>query len=358
MPTTFNVFQLGVLPSIDPTEGNQTAENAGALVGLTFGAPGTPLLNTAAVFSPGSFAGGTATAYDMNNSLSNDTFSINGGPLQTFDGTSIYNATITYLDGTTATITAVIFQDTAGNTYWAPEILANADQTVMEAKPIRSLTLDSLSGDTFSGLASDRQPWNYLICYVRGTHILTPAGEVRVEDLRPGDLVVTRDNGPRPIRWIGCSTAPADGKLAPIRIARGALGRGLPHRALMVSRQHRMLLRSPVVERMFGSPEVLVPAVKLLGLHGIEQIASGGEVDYFHLLTDRHEIIFAEGAPSETLLTGPGARQAIGPEGVEEIETLFPGLIDEVTTPARKVVRDARVERLIERHAKHHMSFV
>ena len=150
LPTTFNVFQLGVRPIIDPTEGTQTAENASALVGLTFGAPGTPLLESAAVLSPGAFGGGTANVYDMNDGLSNDTFRIDGGPLQTFDGTATYNATITYLDGTTATITAVIFQDTAGNLYWAPEFSANADQTAMEAKPILSLTLDSLNGNTFT----------------------------------------------------------------------------------------------------------------------------------------------------------------------------------------------------------------
>lgn len=358
MPTTFNVFQLGVQPIIDPTEGNQVAENASALVGLTFGAQGSPLLGQAAVLSAGSFSGGTANAYDMNNNLSNDTFRINGGPLQTYDGSAVYNATITYLDGTTATITAVIIQDTAGRTYWVPEFAFNADQAAMEAKPIRSLTLNNLDGNTFSGTQADRQPWNYLICYVRGTHILTPDGEVRVEDLRPGDLVTTRDNGPQPIRWIGCSTAPAEGKLAPVCLARGALGRGLPHRDLMVSRQHRMLLRSPVVERMFGSAEVLVPAVKLLALRGVSLEETGDQVDYFHLLTDRHEIIFAEGAPSETLLTGPEARLAMGPEALEEIETLFPGLIDDVATPARLVVRDARVTRLVERHSQRQMSFV
>ncbi len=358
MPTTFNVFQLGVQPSIDPTEGNQGAENASALVGLTFGAPGTPLLNSAAVLTPGAFNGGTANVYDMNNSLSNDTFRINGGPLRTFDGTAIYNATITYLDGTTATITAVIFQDTAGNTYWAPEFSLNADQTAMEAKPIRSLTLDSLNGNTFTGLNAIRETWNYLICYVRGTRILTPDGERPIEDLRPGDLVTTRDNGAQPIRWIGFSRAAARGTLAPVRLARGALGRGLPRRDLLVSRQHRMLLCSPVVERMFGTKEVLVPAIKLLGLTGASVEDTGRSVDYFHLLTDRHEIIFAEGAPSETLLTGPEARHAMGPEALEEIETLFPGLIDAVARPARKVVRDTRVARLIARHDKNRMSFV
>jgi hypothetical protein len=358
MPTTFNVFQLGVQPVIDPTEGNDTAENASALVGLTFGAQGSPLLGSAAVLSAGSFTGGNATAYDMNNSVSSDTFRINGGPLQTYDGSAVYFATITYLDGTTATISAVIIQDSAGRTYWVPEFSSNADQAAMEAKPIRSLTLDGLEGNTYSGTTADRQPWNYLICYVRGTRILTPDGERPIEKLRPGDLVTTRDNGAQPVRWIGCSRIAARGRFAPVRFARGSLGRGLPRRDLLVSRQHRMLLRSPVVERMFGTQEVLVPAVKLLGLTGASLEETGGAVDYLHLLTDRHEIIFAEGAPSETLLTGPEARRALGPEALEEIETLFPGLIDAVAAPACLVVRDARIARLIARHNQNQMSFV
>lgn len=358
MPTTFNVFQLGVRPIMDPTEGNTTAENASALVGLTFGGPGTPLLNSAAVMSAGSFTGGTSDAYDMNNSLSNDTFRINGGALQTYDGSAVYNATITYLDGTTATITAVIIQDTAGRTYWVPEISSNADQLAMEAKPIRSLHIDSLDGNVFSGTTGNRDSWDYLICYVRGTHILAPDGERPVEGLRPGDLVMTRDNGPQPIRWIGCSTRVAQDKMAPVRFAAGSFGKGLPHRDLLVSRQHRMLLRSRVVERMFGTPEVLVPAVKLLGLAGASLAESDAPVDYFHLLTDRHEIIFAEGAPSETLLTGPEARRTIGQDGLEEIEDLFPGLIDQVAMPACQVVQDTRVLKLVDRHRKHGMSFV
>jgi hypothetical protein len=357
MPTTFTVFQLGVGPLIDPTEGNTVAENASLLVGLTFGGPGSPLLGTAATLSA-STAGGTAGVYDMNNVVANDRFRINGGPNQTFDGTSIYNATITYLDGTTASITAVLIQDTAGRMYWVPELVANADQTAMEAKPILSLTLDSLNGNNFSGATADRETWDFLLCYVAGTQIRTPDGGRPVEDLRPGDLVITRDNGPQAIRWIGRSSALACGKLAPVRIAEGALGKGLPRRDLLVSRQHRMLLSSPIVERMFGSREVMVPAIKLLGLKGVTLVEDGGLVEYFHILTDRHEIIFAEGALSETLLTGAEARRALGAEALEEIDTLFPGVIDQVMSPACQVVQNARAVRLVDRHRKNQMSLV
>jgi hypothetical protein len=354
LPTTFTVFSLGNLADIDTTEGNNLAENANALVGSVFGGPGTAFLQNAQTFSPGStgFTGGTTNAYDQDNSPS-ETFRINGGANQTFDSSVIYNATITYSDGTTAGITAVVFQDTLGNTYWAPEFAANADQVAMEAGPIQSLTLNSLSGASFNGLTGNRQSWTVVTCYVRGTNILTSVGEQPIEDLAIGDLVQTRDNGLQPIRWIGHSKALGMGKLAPIRIAKGALGKNNPKRDMYVSRQHRMLLQSKIAERMFGTSEVLVPAIKLTGMPGIEEAPGMVPISYFHLLTDRHEIIYAEGAQSETLLTGPQARNAMGPEAIQELETLFPGLVNKAVTPARPIFQSARLRNLFDRHLKH-----
>ncbi len=354
MATTFTVFSLGKLADMDTLEGNTVAENAGALVGMTFGGEGNALLNSAATFSPGTwgYTGGTNTAYDQDNSP-NEYFRINGGANQVFDSSVIFNANITYIDGTTANITAVIAQDTNGNTYWVPEFSANTDQTAMEAKGIRSLTLNSLEGDSYSGLTGDRQAWNAVTCYLRGTMILTDQGERPIEDLVAGDLVQTRDNGLQPIRWIGASSVMAQGKLAPIRIARGALGEGRPKRDLYVSRQHRMLLQSKIAERMVGAQEVLTPAIKLTALDGVQESATPRLVTYFHLLTERHEIIFAEGCQSETLLTGPQAVQAMGPEAVEELEALFPGVLTEATPPARQIFQSARLAKLFARHEKH-----
>ena len=354
MATTFTVFSLGKLADMDTFEGNTVAENAGALVGMTFGGEGNALLNSAATFSPGTggFSRGTSTAYDQNNSPS-ENFRINGGGNQVFDSSVIFNATITYIDGTTANITAVILQDTNGNTYWAPEATANSDQVAMSAKGIRSLTLNSLEGNNYSGLAGDRQTWNAVTCYLRGTMILTDRGERPIEDLVAGDLVQTRDNGLQPIRWIGASSGMAQGKLAPIRIARDALGEGRPKRDLYVSRQHRMLLQSKIAERMVGAQEVLTPAIKLTTLAGVQEVATPRLVTYFHLLTERHEIIFAEGCQSETLLTGPQAVQAMGQEAVEELEALFPGVLTEATQPARQIFQSARLTKLFARHEKH-----
>ncbi len=352
MPTTFNVISLGNFASIDPTEGNTTAENAASLVGQTFGGPGNALVNNFQSLSTGStgFGGGGTTYYDQNNSLSNDTFSINGGPDQTFDGTSVYNATITYLDGTTATITAVIFQDTAGNTYLAPEFTANADQTALEAGVIQSLSLDSLSGNNFSGMTGDRQTFNFVPCFTAGVRICTPNGRTAVEDLKVGDLVQTRDNGYQAIRWIGQVTCRAEGSLVPVRVSAGALGHGLPERDLVISPQHRMLLRSRIAARMMDKAEVLIAAKRLVGLPGIGLADDVEEVTYIHLLFDHHEIIFAEGAPTESLLVGEQALAAIGPEARREIATLFPELIETDAAPARLIPKGRVARRLVDRH--------
>lgn len=355
MPTTFNVISLGNLTSIDPTEGNTTAENASLLVGLTFGGIGDSLVNDIQSFSPGTggFGGGNATAYDMNNSVSNESFSINGGANQTFDGTSIYNATITYIDGTTATITAVIFQDTAGNTYMAPEFSANADQVALEAGAIRSLTLDSLVGNGYSGLTGTRETFNFVTCFTTGAQLATPTGPVAIEDLKQDDLLVTRDHGFRRVRWIGKAHRAALGKHTPIRIEQGALGLGLPTRDLIVSPQHRMLVSSVIAKRIAGAQEVLVPAKKLVGLPGIAYAEDMITVMYYHVLLDEHEIIYAEGAPTESLMTGPMARQAIGCEAVAEIEALFPELMYSASHPVRVIPRGQQTRELVSRHAKH-----
>ncbi len=324
------------------------------MVGQTFGAVGNSLVDDIQSFTSTGvgFGGGNATVHDMENTASNDTFSLDGGPAQTFDGTSIYNAIVTYIDGTTATITAVVFQDTADNTYLAPEFSANADQTALEAGAIQSLTLDSLSGNTYSGMTGTRETFNFVTCFTTGAMIATRDGEVKVEDLEVGDHVLTRDHGAQPIRWIGRAKRIAMAEQMPVRIATGALGMDLPSRDLVVSQQHRMLVSSIIARRVAGAQEVLIPAKKLIGLPGIDYARDMLSVTYYHLLLDRHEVIFAEGAPTESLMTGPMARRAIGCAAVAEIRDLFPELLLSASYPARIIPKGHQMRSLIARHAK------
>ncbi len=359
MPTTFNVISLGNLADMDTTEGNTVAENASALVGLTFGGVGNAIWKDFVTFSPGtgSYFGGTGTAYDQDNSPA-ENFRIDGGPNQVFDGTSIFNATVTYNDGTTDTVTAVIFQDTAGNTYWAPEFTANQDMTEMESKPILSLTLNSLFGNSYSGMTGNRQAWDFLVCFASGTRIETPIGAVAVDDLSIGDLVMTKDRGACPIRWIGRRTVRATGTFAPVRIRTGALGQAAPERDLVVSQQHRVMLSSKIAERLVGSREVLVAAKKLVGCEGVSLVEDMHEVTYHHILLDTHEIIFADGLATESLLAGPMALASFNAETLGEIRTLFPDFEDKANVPARQIVSGKPLKVLLARHEKNARDFV
>ncbi|WP_456388890.1 Hint domain-containing protein [Profundibacter sp.] len=137
-------------------------------------------------------------------------------------------------------------------------------------------------------------------CFTTGTRIKTPDGDVRIEDLEIGDLIITKDNGPQPIRWIGNRKISGRGEFAPILFKAGAIGNT---HDLRVSPQHRMLLQDWRAELFFGEDEVLCAANMLLNDSTILK-APCEQVEYIHLMFDRHEVIYAEGALAESFLVG------------------------------------------------------
>ena len=157
MATTFDVIFLGISGiDIDPTEGNSSSEDMGLLVGTTFGAAGDPLYDNVQTLSP---VGNPGATYDSNNNP--DQFSVDGTTYR-FDGWGVYNVTITYADGTTATAVAKIAQTTTGELYLTPDIPGQeANQALFEAKPIQSITLNS-TGSQGSGMTADRLPGNFI----------------------------------------------------------------------------------------------------------------------------------------------------------------------------------------------------
>ncbi|SEQ29474.1 Hint domain-containing protein [Thalassovita taeanensis] len=160
------------------------------------------------------------------------------------------------------------------------------------------------------------------ICVTRGTWIETDRGPKAVETLRVGDLVSTLDNGLQPIRWIGSRPVPGVDKLAPVHIRAGALGN---MRDLWVSQNHRMLVRGPKAELLFGERDVLVAAKHLVDDHAI-RIVPCAEVDYFHFMFDDHQIVFAEACPTESLYPGKQSLRAVTAKARGEILSLFPEL--------------------------------
>lgn len=196
-------------------------------------------------------------------------------------------------------------------------------------------------------------------CFTLGTLIETPEGLRPVEALQAGDRVLTRDHGPQVLLWAGRQHL-AGGRLVdapnlrPVRIAAGALGPGCPARDLVVSPQHRMLLDSRIIARLGAADEVLVPACQLIGWPGIEALPAETGVTYLHLLLDRHEVLRAEGAWTESLYLGPELRKRRTPMA-REIAALFPELLSEthpLPEPARIFMRGRRLRELLRRAQK------
>lgn len=161
-----------------------------------------------------------------------------------------------------------------------------------------------------------------VVCFAAGTRIETENGPVEVQYLQPGDMIMTRDEGLQELTWTGARRVDALGDLAPVVISKGALGND---RELVVSPQHRMLIEGWQAELWFGETEVFVKAKDLVNNETI-YIREGGKVNYHHILFDNHQVVFAEGAASESFHPGPQALGALDQDTRDELLNIFPDL--------------------------------
>lgn len=169
------------------------------------------------------------------------------------------------------------------------------------------------------------------VCFATGTEISTPGGPRAVQNLSPGDLVLTRDDGPQSIVWIGRRTVVFDDTNAaqrPILIPAGSLGPGVPRGDLVTSPQHRIVLDA--------AEEVFCPAKAFIGFQGARQLRGKRSVTYHTLLMERHQVIFAEGAPVESFFLGPMSRKILSRKELREIDALT------LVKPSLAVARLAR----------------
>jgi len=190
---------------------------------------------------------------------------------------------------------------------------------------------------------------NIVPCFTPGTLIATPRGERAVEDLQPGDRVVTRDNGLQEIRWTGARTLDygqlaAAPHLKPILIARGSLGEGLPEHDMLVSPNHRMLVANERTALYFEDYEVLVAAKHLVNHKGVRPVEALGTT-YVHFLCDRHEVVLANGAWTESFQPGDQSLNGMGNAQRNEIFEIFPELRGAVGRAGYKAAR-----RVLKRH--------
>lgn len=146
------------------------------------------------------------------------------------------------------------------------------------------------------------------VSFTRGTHITLASGkQCPIEDLQVGDKVLTRDDGAQAVRWIGQTTLRAVGEFAPVVITKGALHN---ENDLLVSPDHRLFVYQRRDKLQAGRSEVLVKVRHLINDTTVYR-RDGGFVDYFQLLFDDHQIIYAEGIAAESLLIDPRTRAAL-----------------------------------------------
>ncbi len=180
-------------------------------------------------------------------------------------------------------------------------------------------------------------------CFTPGTLIATPRGETPVESLRPGDKVLTRDNGIQTVRWAGRRHFPgrelaAAPHLTPILIRKGALGDGRPERDMRLSPNHRVLVSSDQTALYFEEREVLVAAKHLVNHRGVYEVETLG-VTYIHLLFDRHEVLLSDGCWSESFQPQDYSLRGLGNAQRQEIFEVFPDLVPENTLSQFRAAR-------------------
>jgi hypothetical protein len=177
-------------------------------------------------------------------------------------------------------------------------------------------TATDAAGNTSDTSATFDVTVDKTLCYLEGTQILTPTGEVPIQHLKIGDTVVTRWAGIQPIKWIGRQSFSAqfvkgNRSQVPVRIQAGALGDRLPARTLFVSPGHSMLVGC-----------TLVLARSLVNGVTITQDEAPETINYFQIELEAHDCVIAEGVWSESYADCEGQRDQF--HNAAEFEVLYP----------------------------------
>lgn len=175
-------------------------------------------------------------------------------------------------------------------------------------------------------------------CFFAGTLISTPEGNRPVETLQTGDVISTADGETRTVRWLGRQTVSAffadAEKVLPIRIMAGAMGHDLPERDLLVSPDHALLVDG-----------ILVHASALINGRTIFQESDvPANFTYFHIETEDHALVLAEGTPAETFIDNV-SRQAF--DNWEEFEALYPNAAPMVELELPRVMWARQLPRIV-----------
>ena len=346
---TFKGFYLGTYGDLDPNEMNFQTDYSDWIIGSVYGSVEAPAYDNISTL--------TITDVDHDGiSIENDQFRL--PDLITYNGVSFgldsvtdYAVTLTYANGTMAPAEMELLQDMAGRLFLIPYRQGAVENEVLDDMPIRSIRFDAVVGDTYSGMPATPEPDAFVTCFLAGTPIDTPDGPVDIADLRAGDRVLTVDAGPQTVIVATRTQTDGQGRAAPVRIAPGALGPGVPEREMVVSRQHGVLVSSALAARRCGAAQVLVPAKDLVGLPGVTLAPPVRPILLHHVMLAAHNLLTTCAMISESLWPGPMAlsRMSFG-DRLCALHCYPRRGATVLAAPARPVVRGAKARALVAAH--------
>ena len=219
------------------------------------------------------------------------------------------------------TVTVIPVPDTGARLLMLVGDLPPADQDLWVVRTSIDRTHTGAGARTAGGV----------ICFTPDTRLATPDGPCMIRELQPGDLIDPRDNGPQEVLWCGHRRMSgarlyAMPHLRPVRFKAGALGIGRPDEDLLVSPQHRMLLKGAAAQALFNTPEVLVAAEDLINDQTVIVDHTLREVTYVHILLERHNVIWANGLESESFHPSNTALDTVDPAQLGTLLELLPGV--------------------------------
>jgi hypothetical protein len=198
--------------------------------------------------------------------------------------------------------------------------------------PPRHVELWVVSHGAWDEPAAPAAPAGGVICFTPGTLIRTADGTRPVEALREGDRVQTKDDGEAEILWMASRRITGARlhvmpHLAPVRLRAGALDQGVPDAGLLVSPDHRLVLRGPRARDLFCTEEVLVAARDLVDDRSVT-VERPREVTYIHLLLPHHGIVFANGVETESFHPASAALASLDEADRARLLSRLPGSAD------------------------------
>lgn len=346
----WSTLHLGNIADMDWDEWSAAIEDTSEIL-TTFGSDDDPLhkhiteVHTDTLFD-------TVVYTDNEHTFDSIMYDVGDGPVfEQLDSVPLMAGNVTFADGSTAYVKDLcVFQDTAGNLFLA----IRDDQPLLETQGITSVEFTSVVSSNYSGLYQFTRDDRQFVCYAPGVQIKTPDGPRAVEALQPGDLVCTLDHGPQVVRWVDSNEHSLRCRKQddrPVLIRAGALGRGAPAQDIIVSPQHRVLVGGGGQLQHIFRAEVFVPAKALTALPGIRFMNGRADITWIHFACDAHEVVFANGCLSESLLIGPMVVKGLPEPERIKLRSMFGALASDMALngpPARECLGSGKARRMID----------